>query len=196
MSCRATQLKIVSKDWTFHSARVSKHANRPTRKETVQHIFNTLGVHIFTSHVSPFLYAWVNSKSDHPSPPPPGKPLGIWLFLKMLDQIPRCMDRFQGQMPHWLGLKSQNFHNLPGIDERIVKEIFGSQSTGKITNQCISWIQNRYVLVLSILYSFKGFDKTLSAWLMLFCAERYISVVCVLPIILRRDNCADCAFID
>ena len=41
------------------------------------------------------------------------------------------MGRFQGQMPHWLGLKSQNFHNLPGIDDRIVKEIFGSQSTGQ-----------------------------------------------------------------
>ena len=41
------------------------------------------------------------------------------------------MGRFQGQMPHWLGLKSQNFHNLSGIDERIVKEIFGSQSTAQ-----------------------------------------------------------------
>ena len=38
------------------------------------------------------------------------------------------MGRFQGQRPHWLGLKSQYFHNLSGIDERIVKEIFGSQS--------------------------------------------------------------------
>ena len=27
------------------------------------------------------------------------------------------MGRFQGQMPHWLGLKSQNFHNLSGIDK-------------------------------------------------------------------------------
>ena len=50
-------------------------------------------------------------------------------FLKMLDQIPRYMGRFQGQMPHWLGLKSQKFHNLSGIVERIAKEIFGSQST-------------------------------------------------------------------
>ena len=41
------------------------------------------------------------------------------------------MGRFQGQMPHWLGMKSQNFHNLSGIDERIVKEVFGSQSTAK-----------------------------------------------------------------
>ena len=41
------------------------------------------------------------------------------------------MGRFQGQMPHWLGLKSQNFHNLSGIDERIAKEIFGSQSTAR-----------------------------------------------------------------
>ena len=29
-------------------------------------------------------------------------------------------------MPHWLGMKSQNFHSLSGIDERIVEEIFGS----------------------------------------------------------------------
>ena len=41
------------------------------------------------------------------------------------------MGRFQGQMPHWLGLKSLNFHNLSGIDERIVKEIFGSQGTAQ-----------------------------------------------------------------
>ena len=41
------------------------------------------------------------------------------------------MGRFQGQMPHWLGLKSQNLHNLSGIDERIVKEVFGSQSTAQ-----------------------------------------------------------------
>ena len=41
------------------------------------------------------------------------------------------MGRFQGQMPYWLGRKSQNFHNLSGIDERIVKEIFGSQSTAQ-----------------------------------------------------------------
>ena len=38
------------------------------------------------------------------------------------------MGCFQGQMPHWLALKSQNFHNLSGIDERITEEIFGSQS--------------------------------------------------------------------
>ena len=49
----------------------------------------------------------------------------------MLDQIPRYVGRFQGQMPHWLGMKSQNFHNLSGNDERIVKEIFGSQSTAQ-----------------------------------------------------------------
>ena len=60
-------------------------------------------------------------------------------------------------------------------------------------HQCIPWIQNRYVLVLAILCSFKGFGKTLSAWLMPFCAECSISVVCLLPIILCRDNCA---FID
>ena len=42
--------------------------------------------------------------------------------------------------------------------------------------------------MLVILYSFEGFDKSLSAWLMLFCAERFISVVCLLPIILCRDN--------
>ena len=47
----------------------------------------------------------------------------------MLDQIPRYMGRFQGQMPHWLGMKSQNFHSLSAIDERIVEEIFGSEST-------------------------------------------------------------------
>ena len=73
------------------------------------------------------------------------------------------------------------------IDERNVK------AWTKITHQCIPWIQNRYVLVLAILYSFEGFNKTLSAWLILFCAERFTSVVCLLPIILRRDNCA---FID
>ena len=56
---------------------------------------------------------------------------GHLTFLKMLDQIPRYMGRFQGQMPHRLGLKSQNFHNLSGIDDRIVKEIFGSQSTAQ-----------------------------------------------------------------
>ena len=60
---------------------------------------------------------------------PPGQTPGHLTFLKMLDQIPRYMGRFQGQMPHWLGTKSQNFHNLYGNDERIiVKEIFGSQS--------------------------------------------------------------------
>ena len=134
--------------------------------------------------------------------PPPRQTPGHLTFLKMLDQIPRYMGRFQGQMPHWLGMKSQNFHSLSGIDERIVEEIFGSQSTAqglkartKITHQYIPfpWIQNRYVLVPAILYSFEGLDKTPSAWLMLFCAERFISVVCLLPIILRRDNCA---FID
>ena len=61
------------------------------------------------------------------SSPPPSP--GHLTFLKMLDQIPRYMGRFQGQMPHWLGLKSQKFHNLSGIVERIAKEIFGSQST-------------------------------------------------------------------
>ena len=48
---------------------------------------------------------------------PPGQTPGHLTFLKMIDQIPRYMGRFQGQMPHWLGLKSQNFHNLSGIDE-------------------------------------------------------------------------------
>ena len=43
----------------------------------------------------------------------------------MLDQIPRDIGRFQGQMPHWLGMKSQNFHNLSGIDEKIVKKYSG-----------------------------------------------------------------------
>ena len=141
-----------------------------------------------------------NSKSDHP-PPPQANPRAFD-FFKIFDQIPRYMGRFQRQMPHWLGLKSQNFHNLSGINERIVEEIFGSQikvqqkdekARRKITHQCIPWIQNRYVLVLAILCSFEGFDKTLIAWLMLFCAECFISVVCLLPIILRRDNCA---FID
>ena len=64
-------------------------------------------------------------------PPPTGQTPGHLTFLKMLDQIPRYMGRFQGQMPHWLGLKSQNFHNLSGNDERIVKDIFGSQSTAQ-----------------------------------------------------------------
>ena len=78
-------------------------------------------------------YVWVNSKSDHPPPPPPPPRAtpGHLSFLKMLDQIPRYMGRFQGQMPHWLGMKSQNFHNLSGIDKRIVKEIFGSRSTAQ-----------------------------------------------------------------
>ena len=85
------------------------------------------------------------------------------------------MGRFQGQMPHWLGLKIQNFHNLSGTDERIVKEIFGSQSTAqelKCPDKNYASMHpmdpNRYVLVLAILYSFEGFGKTLSAWLMLF----------------------------
>ena len=117
----------------------------------------------------------------------------------MLDKIPRYMGRFQGQMPHRLGMKSQNFHNLSGNDERIVKEIFCSQSTAQgskspdksyVSVHPMDCGQNRYVLVLAILYSFEGFDKTLSAWLMLFCAERFISVVCLLPIILHRNNCA------
>ena len=64
-------------------------------------------------------------------PPPPGQTPGHLTFFKMLDQIPRYMGRFQGQMPHWLGMKSQNFHNLSGIDGRIVKEVFGSQSTAQ-----------------------------------------------------------------
>ena len=51
------------------------------------------------------LNVWVNSKSDHP-PPPPGQTPGHLTFLKMPDQIPRYMGRFLGQMPHWLGLKS------------------------------------------------------------------------------------------
>ena len=64
-------------------------------------------------------------------PPPPGQTPGHLTFLKMRDQIPRYMGRFQGQMPHWLGMKSQNFHSLSGIDERIVEEIFGSRSTAQ-----------------------------------------------------------------
>ena len=64
-------------------------------------------------------------------PPLPGQTPGHLTFLKMLDQIPHYMGRFQGQMPHWLGMKSQNFHNLSGNDERIVKEIFGPQSTAQ-----------------------------------------------------------------
>ena len=48
---------------------------------------------------------------------PPGQTPGHLTFLKMIDQIPRHMGRFQGQMPHWLGVKSQNFHSLSGIDE-------------------------------------------------------------------------------
>ena len=81
-------------------------------------------------------------------------------------------------------LKKYSAHKVRHTDQK---------ARTKVTYQCIPWIQNRYVLVLAILYSFEGFYKTLSAWLMLFCAERFISVVCLLPIILRRNNCA---FID
>ena len=96
------------------------------------------------------------------------------------------MGRFQGQMPHWLGMKSQNFHNLSGNDERIVKEIFRSQSTAQGSKSPDkSYISVHHMDPKSLciwagdLYSFEGFDKTLSAWLMLFCAERFISVVCL-----------------
>ena len=62
-------------------------------------------------------------------PPPPRAYPRAFDFFKNVWSIPHYMGRFQGQMPHWLGTKSQNFHNLSGNDERIiVKEIFGSQS--------------------------------------------------------------------
>ena len=117
---------------------------------------------------------WVNSKSDHPPPgQTPGQTPGHLTFLKMLDQIPRYMGRFQGQMPHWLGMKSQNFHNLSGNDERIVKKYSAhkvrhkdQKAQTKVTYQCIPWIQNRYVFGLAIYIVLK--DSTSSAWLMLF----------------------------
>ena len=81
-----------------------------------------------------------------------------------------------------------------------VKEIFGSQSMA----QGLKSPDKNYASMHPMdpkslctcacdLHGFEGFDQTLSAWLMLFCAECFISVVCLLPIILRRDNCA---FID
>ena len=82
---------------------------------------------------SSFIYVFIMSGSIPKAiiPTPSRQTPGHLTFFKMLDQIPRYMGRFQGQMPHWLGLKSQNFHTLSGIDERIVKEIFGSQSTAQ-----------------------------------------------------------------
>ena len=70
-------------------------------------------------------------KAITPPPPPLRANPRVFDFFKMLDQFPRYMGRFQGQMPHWLGLKSQNFHNLSDIDDRIVKEILGSQGTAQ-----------------------------------------------------------------
>ena len=117
-------------------------------------------------------------------PPPPGQTPGHLTFLKMIDQIPHYMGRFQGQMPYWLGLKSQNFHNLSGIDE------YGARI--KKPGQKLHIYASHGSKIVMYLYwrfcSFKGFDKTLSAWLTLFCAERFLSVVCLLPLILRRDN--------
>ena len=107
------------------------------------------------------------------------------------------MGRFQGQMPHWLGLKSPNFHNLSGIDERIVEEIFGSQSTAQGLNSPDQNYATMHPMDAKSLCTCAGDfiyfrrirqDRALSAWLMLFCAERFISVVCLFSIILRRDN--------
>ena len=87
-------------------------------------------------------------------------------------------------MPHWLGLKSQNFHNLSGIDEydtRIKKpgqKLHIDASHGSKIVMYLCW---RFC-------NLEGFDKTHSAWLMFFCAEGFLSVACLLPIILRRDN--------
>ena len=54
--------------------------------------------------------------------PPPGQTPGHLTFLKMLDQIPRYMGRFQGQMPHWLGMKSQNFLIYPLTTGELLKK--------------------------------------------------------------------------
>ena len=109
-------------------------------------------------------------------------------------------------MPHWLGLKSQNFHNLSGIDEygTMIKVVHMTTMLRKRTlfencgEICLKPGQELHInashgskIVMYLcwrFYSFEGFDKTLSAWLTLFCAERFLSVVCLLLIILRRDN--------
>ena len=106
------------------------------------------------THCTGHTNVWVNSKSDHP---PPGQTPGHLTFLKILDQIPRYMGRFQGQMPHWLGLKSQNFYSLSGIDEygtRIKKpgqKLHINASHGSKIVMYLCW---RF-------YCFEGFDKTL-----------------------------------
>ena len=50
---------------------------------------------------------WTGQFQNHPSPPPPGKPRGIWLFLKNFGQIPRYVASLDGQMPHPLGMLKQ-----------------------------------------------------------------------------------------
>ena len=125
------------------------------------------------------------------SSPPPGQTPGHLTFLKMLDQIPCYMGRFQGQMPQWLGLKSQNFHNLSGIDERIVNwlkkyaahKLYGTRIKKPGQKLRINASHgSKIVMYLRWQFcSFEGFVKTLSASLTLFCAERFISVVCFLP---------------
>ena len=89
---------------------------------------------------------------------PPGQSPGHLTFLKMIDQSPRYMGRFQGQMPYWLGLKSQNFHNLSGIDEygtRIKKPGQKLNINASHGSKIVMYLCWRF-------YSFEGFDKTLS----------------------------------
>ena len=123
-------------------------------------------------------------------------PPGYLTFLKMpLIKFPVIWVDFKVKCPtQWLGMKSQKFHNLSGIDERIVKDILGSQSIGQKLRMKAShgskFVIRGSILVLAILYSFEGFDKTRSAWLFFFCAERFISAMCLLAIIFRRGNCA------
>ena len=72
---------------------------------------------------------WVNSKSDHP---PPGQTPGHLTFLKMLDQIPPYMGRFQGQMPHWLRMKSENVHNFYPV---MTRELLKKYSAHKVRHK-------------------------------------------------------------
>ena len=97
---------------------------------------------------------WVNSKSDIP----PGQTPGHLTFLKMIDQIPHYMGQFQGQIPHWLGLKSQNFHNLSGIDEygtRIKKpgqklHIYASHGSKIVMYLCCDFVVSKDSTRLSV----------------------------------------------
>ena len=110
-----------------------------------------------------------------PPPPAPRQTLGHLIFLKMIDQIPRYMGRFQGQMPHWLGLKSQNFHNLSGKAQRL-------KTPDKNCTSMHPMMDPKSLCTCAGDFLVSKDLTRLSVHGVLFC------VVCLLPIILRRDN--------